>query len=67
MYFPSLPNPRAFEPVRPSLPALFREEYMTTRRERKPRRKVVLSVPVDTTSIRIEPLLGTQFFAYPIS
>jgi hypothetical protein len=45
----------------------FREEYMTTRRERKPQRKVMVSMPIDPTSIRIEPLLGTQFFAYPIS
>lgn len=66
MYFPSLPNPRAFEPVGPSVPALFREDYMTTRRERKPRPKVLVSMPVDTTAISIEPLLGTQFFAFPV-
>jgi len=65
MYFPILPNPRAFEPASPSVPALFREEYMTKRRERKPLHEVTLSIPADTTNISMEPLLGTQWFAFP--
>ncbi len=66
MYFPSLLNPRAFEVASPSAQALFREEYMTNRRERKRRqRATVAAEPADTMSIRLVPLLGTQWFAYP--
>ncbi len=65
MYFPSLPNPRAFELASPSAQALFREEYMTKRRKQKLSRRVAVAQPADTTSISIVPLLGTQWFAFP--
>lgn len=65
MYFAILSGPPTLEQGGPSVKALFREEYMTKGREPKPRRQVKVSIPVDTTSVCMEPLLGTQWFIFP--
>ena len=65
MYLANFLHPRAFEPEGPSLQALFREEYMTKRREPKPERTNDISQPADVADLLLTPLLGMQWFAFP--